>query len=498
MGKPTGFLEFDRDLPKKRDPKKRINDYNELYLEFGDEATKNQAARCMDCGIPFCHTGCPLGNIIPDFNDAVYQEDWSLAAEILLSTNNFPEFTGRICPAPCETSCVLGINKPPVAIEHIEKSIIEKAFSENLIKPVLPKVRTGKKVAVVGSGPAGLAAASQLNKAGHYVTVYERAERIGGLLRLGIPDFKLEKWTVDRRLKIMEEEGIRFVTNTNIGVNKPIQELMEKFDAVILCGGATMPRDLPIPGRDLKGINFAMDFLSQQNNRVSKSKNVLINHRGENTPEEIFATNKHVIVIGGGDTGSDCVGTSNRHKAKSVTQIELLSKPPNDRGENDPWPLWPMILRTSSSHEEGCDRNWSILTKEFIGDDDGNVKSLKIVNIKWDKDKNGKMGFVEVPNTEKEIPCELALLAIGFLHGETKGIRQELDLDLDERGNIKTTNYQTSIPKVFAAGDIRRGQSLVVWAISEGREAARAVDVYLMGDSKLEAKDNSLFELSKV
>ncbi len=498
MGKPTGFLEYNRELPKKKDPKERIKDYSEMYLEFSDEDTKKQAARCMDCGIPFCHTGCPLGNIIPEFNDAVYQEDWSLAAEILLSTNNFPEFTGRICPAPCEASCVLGINKPPVAIEHIEKSIIEKAFDLDLIKPVIPDTRTGKKVAVVGSGPAGLAAASQLNKAGHSVTVFERAERIGGLLRYGIPDFKLEKSIVERRTRIMEEEGIEFVTNTNIGVNKPIQELMDNFDAIVLCGGATMSRDLPIPGRDLKGIHFAMDFLSQQNNRVAKSKNVLINHKGESTPAEIMATDKHVVVIGGGDTGSDCVGTSNRHKAKSVTQLELLPKPPNQRGENDPWPNWPMILRTSTSHEEGCDRNWSILTKEFVGDEEGNVKFLKIVEIKWDKDKNGKMGFVEIPNTEKDLPCDLALLAIGFLHGETKSIRQELDLDLDERGNIKTNNYQTSLPKVFAAGDMRRGQSLVVWAISEGREAAREVDRYLMGESMLEAKDNSLFHLNGV
>ncbi len=498
MGKPTGFLEFDRDLPKKRDPKKRIEDYQEMYLEFGDEATKKQAARCMDCGVPFCHTGCPLGNIIPEFNDAVYNEDWSLAAEILLSTNNFPEFTGRICPAPCEASCVLGINKPPVAIEHIEKSIIEKAFKDGLVKPNIPEKRTGKKVAVVGSGPAGLAAASQLNKAGHLVTVFERAERIGGLLRYGIPDFKLEKTIVQRRVKLMEEEGIVFKTNTNIGGNMPIQELMDGFDAIVLCGGATTSRDLPIPGRNLNGIHYAMDFLSQQNNRVAKSEDVLLNHKGEKLPHEILATGKHVVVIGGGDTGSDCVGTSNRHKAASVTQFELLPKPSKERGENDPWPMWPMILRTSTSHEEGCDRNWSIQTKEFIGDEDGNVKSLKIVEIKWDKDKNGKMGFVEVPNTERDVPCDLALLAIGFLHGETKGIRQELDLDLDERGNIKTTNYQTNIPKVFAAGDMRRGQSLVVWAISEGREAARAVDIFLTGDSFLEAKDKSIFEVESV
>ena len=498
MGKPTGFLEFDRELPGKRETGERIHDYKELYVDFGDKKTKEQAARCMDCGVPFCHTGCPLGNIIPEFNDAVYNEDWGLAAEILFSTNNFPEFTGRICPAPCEASCVLGINKPPVAIEHIEKSIVEKAFELGLVKPGIPENRTGRKIAVIGSGPAGLACASQLNKAGHEVTVYERAPRIGGLLAIGIPDFKLEKWVVERRVKVMKEEGVKFVTNANVGVNVSLSRLMTENQAIVLCGGATFPRDLPMPGREFNGIHFAMDFLSQQNNRVAETDDVLINHKGEKLPEEISAKDKHVVVIGGGDTGSDCVGTSNRHGAKSVTQIELLPKPPNERGENDPWPKWPMVLRTSTSHEEGCDRNWSILTKEFVSDVNGNVTGLKIVDIQWGKDENGKMNFVEVKETEREIPCDLALLAIGFLHGETKGIRSEVELELDQRGNILTNNYQTSIDKVFAAGDMRRGQSLVVWAIAEGREAARSVDEYLMGSSNLEARDLSRFDLSKV
>ncbi|MDZ7605103.1 MAG: glutamate synthase subunit beta [Cyclobacteriaceae bacterium] len=484
MGKPTGFLEFDRELPGKRDPKSRINDYKELYIEFSDEKTVTQAARCMDCGVPFCHTGCPLGNIIPEFNDAVYQEDWGLALEILHSTNNFPEFTGRICPAPCESSCVLGINKPPVAIELIEKSIIEKAYSQGLVKPIIPPFRTGKQVAVVGSGPSGLAAAAQLNQAGHSVVVFEREDRIGGLLRYGIPDFKLEKTVIDRRLDLMKAEGITFETNVNIGVDVPFNRLVDEFDAVVLCGGSTKPRDLNIDGRNLNGIHFAMDFLRQQNKRVAE----------DDVPEAgaIMATGKHVIVIGGGDTGSDCVGTSNRHKAKSVTQIELLSKPSASRTEKDPWPNYPMILRTSTSHEEGADRHWSILTKEFVADGKGNVKGLKIVDIVWEIGYTGKPEMKEVAGTERELPCDLALLAIGFLHGETDKFRQKVNLELDSRGNIDTKDYQTNIENVFAAGDMRRGQSLVVWAIAEGREAARAVDKYLMKESYLLARDKSL------
>lgn len=489
MGKPTGFLEFDRELPGKRNPNKRINDYKELYLDFDDKKTNEQAARCMDCGVPFCHTGCPLGNIIPEFNDAVYNEDWELAVDILQSTNNFPEFTGRICPAPCESACVLGINKPPVAIEHIEKSIIEKAFDLDLIKPEIPKFRTGKKVAVVGSGPSGLAAAAQLNKAGHTVIVFERADRIGGLLRYGIPDFKLEKNIIDRRLEIMKAEGVTFKTKVNVGVDLPFYTLVNEVDAVILCGGSTKPRDLRIRGRNLKGVHFAMDFLTQQNKRGA----------GDTIPEDvsISAKGKHVIVIGGGDTGSDCVGTSNRHKAKSVTQIEFLAKPPIDRTENDPWPKYPMILKTSTSQEEGVDRQWSILTKELVSDADGNVKALRIVDIKWDIGYSGKPEFKEIQGTERDLPCDLTLLAIGFVHGETDIIREKTDIELDARGNINTNNYQTNIENVFAAGDMRRGQSLVVWAISEGREAAREVDMYLMKEeSVLEAKDDSLMNVN--
>jgi glutamate synthase (NADPH) small chain len=488
MGKPTGFLEFDRELPKKRDPKTRIHDYKELFLDFEDKKTNEQAARCMDCGIPFCHTGCPLGNIIPDFNDAVYHEDWEKAIDILQSTNNFPEFTGRICPAPCESSCVLGINKPPVAIEHIEKMIIEKAFSLGLVKPMVPEFRTGKKVAIVGSGPAGLAAASQLNKAGHSVIVFERADRIGGLLRYGIPDFKLDKKILDRRLQIMEAEGIAFKTGVNIGTDLPFYTLINEVDAVVLCGGSTIPRDVKIKGRELKGIHFAMDFLTQQNKRVA----------GDTISSDISisAKDKHVIVIGGGDTGSDCVGTSNRHGAKSVTQIELLSKPPKERPENNPWPNYAMVLKTSTSHEEGVDRQWSILTKEFISDKKGHVKSLRVVDIKWEIGYTGKPEFIEIEGTERDLPCDLALLAIGFLHGDTKIIKEKVDIDLDARGNISTKNYKTNIENVFAAGDMRRGQSLVVWAISEGREAAREVDKYLMGESLLEAKDKSFMDVN--
>ena len=442
----------------------------------------------MDCGIPFCHTGCPLGNIIPEFNDAVYHEDWEMAIDILLSTNNFPEFTGRICPAPCESSCVLGINKPPVAIEHIEKMIIEKAFNLGLVKPLIPQYRTGKKVAVVGSGPSGLATAAQLNKAGHSVTVYERADRIGGLLRYGIPDFKLDKEILDRRLELLRAEGIVFKTNVNIGTDLPINTLIDEVDAVVLCGGATVPRNLNIKGREFKGIHFAMDFLTQQNKRIA----------GDTVPEDvgISAKGKHVLVIGGGDTGSDCVGTSNRHGAKSVTQIELLSKPPLERTENDPWPKYAMVLKTSTSHEEGVERNWSILTKEFISDNKGNVKYLRVVDIKWDIGYTGKPEFIEIEGTERDLPCDLALLAIGFVHGETDKIRDKVNIELDTRGNINTSNYRTNIENVFAAGDMRRGQSLVVWAISEGREAAREVDKYLMGKSLLESKDESFLDVN--
>ena len=484
MAKPTGFLEFDRELPKKRDPKDRVNDYKEVEGGHDLKTTHTQAARCMDCGIPFCHHGCPLGNIIPEFNDAVYQHNWKLAYEILISTNNFPEFTGRICPAPCEASCVLGINKPAVAIEYIEKSIIETAFSNGYVKPRIPTTRTGKNVAIVGSGPSGLAAAAQLNFAGHSVTVFERSDEIGGLLRYGIPDFKLDKDIVKRRISLMEEEGVVFQTNANVGVNIPLSQLREEYDVILLCGGSTVPRDLPIPGRNLKGVHFAMDFLSQQNARVG-GKAI--------TKEEIFATDKNVLVIGGGDTGSDCVGTSNRHKAKSVSQIEIMPKPPKDRTETMPWPNWPMILRTSTSHEEGCERSWAVVTKEFIGDSNGNLTGIKLVEVEWKKAEPGKPPFVEIAGSEKIIPCELALLAMGFLHPQHQGLLEQLGVERDERGNVNAHKYQTSVEGVFTAGDMRRGQSLVVWAITEGREAAKAVDEYLCGGvSYLESKDMSM------
>lgn len=491
MGKPTGFLEFGRSLPSKQDAKERVKHYNEFIELSTEESINTQAARCMDCGVPFCHNGCPLGNIIPEFNDAVYEKQWEEAARILLSTNNFPEFTGRICPAPCEAACVLGINKPPVTIEEIEKTIIEVAFQKGIVKPRIPAKRTGKKVAVVGSGPSGLAAAAQLNQAGHAVTVFERADEIGGLLRYGIPDFKLEKWVIERRVKLMEEEGVTFRTNANVGENIKVKELLNDFDAIVLCGGSTIPRDVPIPGRNLKGVHFAMDFLTQQNRRVS-GKPIL--------GEEILATDKHVLVIGGGDTGADCVGTSNRHGAKSVTQIELLPMPPTERTIDMPWPNWPMILRTSTSHEEGCNRQWALFTKEFVGDSDGNLAGVKVAEMGWTTPEPGKMPkYQELPGTERVLPCDLAFLAIGFLHPQHAGMLNELGVEYDERGNVKCNDqYQTSVSKVFSAGDMRRGQSLVVWAISEGREAARNVDIYLMGESKLEAKDNSILELKSI
>ncbi|HRB69760.1 MAG TPA: glutamate synthase subunit beta, partial [Chitinophagales bacterium] len=486
---------FTRELPKYRSVEERLKDYKEIPTVFAEEKTNNQAARCMDCGVPFCHNGCPLGNIIPEFNDAVYNNDWKLAAEILLSTNNFPEYTGRICPAPCETACVLGINQPPVAIEHIEKSIIEKAFELNLIQPIKPNLRSGKNIAVVGSGPAGMAAAAQLNKAGHTVTVFERADRIGGLLRYGIPDFKLEKTVIDRRISLMKEEGIIFKTNTNVGIDIKIEELRNNFDAIILTGGSTVPRDLPIKGRNLNGIYPAMEFLSQQNKRVSEIATE-VDHRGVKYENgDILATDKNVLVIGGGDTGSDCVGTSNRHQAKSITQIELLGKPPLERAESTPWPNWPMMLRTSSSHEEGCERQWSILTKEFIGNEKEELIGLKIVEIEW-KTIDGKAQMVEVEGSERVLPCELVLLAMGFVHPQHDGLLKELNVELDERGNVKANNYKTNVDKVFTAGDIRRGQSLVVWAISEGRECAREVDTFLMGESQLEAKDKGVLQVN--
>lgn len=470
MGQKDGFLIFDRELPTERSPKERIGDYQEIYNEFPETKIRDQAARCMDCGVPFCHKGCPLGNNIPEFNDAVYQGDWQLAIEVLLETNNFPEFTGRICPAPCEGSCVLGINKPQVTIELIEKTIAEKAFELGYIKAEPPAVRSGRSVAVVGSGPAGLAAADELNKMGHQVTVFERDDRPGGLLRYGIPDFKLEKWVVDRRVDLMLEEGIEFRLNTNVGVDVNAVELLENYDALVLCGGSTVPRDLPITGRDGEGIYFAMDFLTRQNKVVS----------GDD-PEDVGLINargKHVMVIGGGDTGSDCVGTSNRHGAASVTQLELLPKPPESRAEKNPWPEWPMILRTSSSHEEGCEREWAVLTEEFVRDGKGKLKGLKLCNIEWKE-----TGFEKIPGTERELPCEMVLLAMGFIHPQWEGMLEQLELKADERNNVASTNYRAGEGKVFCAGDMRRGQSLVVWAIAEGRQAAGEVDKFLMSEA---------------
>ena len=502
MGKPTGFKEFTRELPGKKPVAERLKNYNEFIDRFSEQKLVNQASRCMNCGVPFCHShnGCPLGNLIPEFNDAVYRKSWREAYDILTSTNNFPEFTGRICPAPCESACVLGINQPAVTIEEIERHIIEIAFEKGFVQPRKPNIRTGKKIAVIGSGPAGMAAAAQLNYAGHLVTVFERDDAAGGLLRYGIPDFKLEKWVVDRRIEIMEQEGVEFRYNANVGVNISINDLLREYQAIVLAGGSTKPRDLPIPGNHLKGVYFAMQFLKQQNKRNAK-KDPLANASIESNilKEEIKATGKNVVVIGGGDTGSDCVGTSNRHGAASVTQFELMPKPPDDRTPFMPWPTYPLILKTSSSHEEGAERRWAIATKEFMGDDKGNLRALKIVDLEWKfSDDQRPSRFVEVAGTEREIPCELTLLAMGFVHPQHEGLLDEIEVEYDERGNVKASEraYQTNIPKVFTAGDMRRGQSLVVWAISEGRECARKVDEFLMGSSLLETKDASLVSLA--
>lgn len=483
MGKPTGFQEFNRELPAKTPVAERVKNYKEFVHSYTDEKLNQQSARCMNCGIPFCHSGCPLGNIIPEFNDAVYRKNWEEAYNILSSTNNFPEFTGRICPAPCESACVLGINKPPVAIEEIEKHIIEIAYSKNLVQPTAPLIKTGKKVAVVGSGPAGLAAAAQLAKAGHTVTVYERDDRAGGLLRYGIPDFKLEKWVVDRRIEVMEKDGIKFKYNVEVGKDISADELVRNSDAVIMAGGSTIPRNLNIPGRELKGVYFAMEFLKQQNKRVS---NIDV------AAEDILATGKDVIVIGGGDTGSDCVGTSNRQKARSIKQFEVMMQPPAQRTQHMPWPTYPMLLKTTSSHEEGAERHWGIETIEFLGDEDGNLRALKVIDVSWENDVMGRPVTKTIKEgSEREIPCQRVFLAMGFLNPQYEGMIESLGVELDGRKNVKAAEgaYRTNISKVFAAGDMRRGQSLVVWAISEGREAARKVDEFLMGHTILESKD---------
>ena len=490
MGKPTGFKEYTRELPSKLPVEDRKKNYTEFVSLLPEEKLNEQSARCMNCGVPFCHSGCPLGNIIPEFNDAVYNKEWKDAYEILISTNNFPEFTGRICPAPCEAACVLGINQPAVTIEEIEKHIIEIAFEKGFVKARKPNMRSGFKVAVIGSGPAGLAAAAQLNYAGHEVTVFERDPNPGGLLRFGIPDFKLEKTVVERRISLMEEEGVVFKCNANVGVNIRVNDIMRDFNAVVLAGGSTIPRDLQVPGRELNGVHYAMEFLKQQNKRVS---NLAIEE------VELLATGKNVVVIGGGDTGSDCVGTSNRHGANTITQFELLPKPPETRAPYMPWPTYPMLLKTTTSHEEGVSRVWEVATKAFIGDENGNLKALQIVDLEWTSSADGRPAkFTEKEGSVREIPCELALLAMGFLHPQATGMLDEMGIEIDERGNVKATEaaYQTNISKVFTAGDMRRGQSLVVWAISEGRECARRVDIFLTGSTLLESKDASLLAAS--
>ena len=470
MGKPTGFMEYRRELPTRRPVAERVNDWFEIYQPFPEEKVRLQGARCMDCGVPFCHTGCPLNNIIPDWNDFVYRDRWKDAIRQLHATNNFPEFTGRICPAPCEAACVLGINEPPVTIKNIERSIIDHAWVHGWIKPEPPRVRTGKRVAIVGSGPAGLAAAQQLARAGHDVTVFEKWDRIGGLLRYGIPDFKMEKWHIDRRIEQMTAEGVKFECNAHVGVKVPVEDLRRQFDAILLAGGAEAPRDLPVSGRELKGIHFAMEFLPQQNRVVA----------GDHVDNQILATGKHVIIIGGGDTGADCLGTSHRQKAKSITQFEIMPRPPEERAPQTPWPLWPLQLRQESSHEEGGVREWSVATTSFTGDANGNVKKLHGIRV------GPAPKFEAIPGTEFTIDAELVLLAMGFTGPVKNGLIEQLGCKLDLRGNVSTDdNYQTSVPGVFAAGDLRRGQSLVVWAIAEGRKAARGIDLALMGSSKL-------------
>ena len=466
MGKVTGFMEFPRELPMRRPVAERVNDWFEIYQGFSEEKVQTQGARCMDCGVPFCHTGCPVNNIIPDWNDLVYEGRWREAVRRLHATNNFPEFTGRICPAPCEAACVLGINQPPVAIKQIEKSIIERAFLEGWIHPEPPPRRSGKTVAVVGSGPAGLAAAQQLCRAGHTVTVFEKADRVGGLLRYGIPNFKLEKYVIDRRLEQMAAEGVEFVTGAHVGRNVAIDDLRNDFDAILLSGGAEQPRDLPLPGRELRGIHFAMEYLPQQNRR----------NLGDNVDEfeAILAGDKHVVIIGGGDTGADCLGTVHRQKAKSVTQFEIMPQPPAERAPQTPWPLWPLQLRVEGAHEEGGVRDWSVATTKFTGDPYGNVTQLHGVRV------GPAPKFEPMAGSEFTIEADLVLIAMGFLGPVRTGMIEQLGLKLDPRGNIATDpNYMSSLEGVFAAGDMRRGQSLVVWAIAEGRKAAAAVDRYL-------------------
>lgn len=476
MGKITGFKEFERKDETYKAVKERVGNYKEFTIPLSKNEITKQGSRCMDCGIPFCHSACPLGNLIPDFNDMVHRGEWKKASWILHTTNNFPEFTGRLCPAPCEQACVLGIIADPISIETIEKNIVEKAFSEGWIVAQQPHTRTGKKIAVIGSGPAGLAAAQQLNRAGHSVSVFERDDALGGLLRYGIPNFKLEKEIIDRRIAILKEEGIEFYTNVNVGINYSVEKLKE-FDAVVLCGGATQRRSLPTPGIETKGVVQAMDFLTQATKVVF----------GKEVKDQVLATAKNVIVIGGGDTGSDCVGTSNRQGAKSVTNFEIMPKPPEFRSPSTPWPFWPLQLKTSTSHKEGCDRNWLINTKEFISNEKGELTALKTIEVEWKIIPGQRPELIEIDGTEKVWPCDLALLALGFTGPETT-LSEQLGIKTDARSNYNAINYQTNVPHIFTAGDMRRGQSLIVWAISEGREAAKKVDEYLMGYSNLPSK----------
>jgi glutamate synthase (NADPH) small chain len=492
MPNPKGFLEYTRETPATRPVNNRLNDYKELYENFSEEKTQNQAERCMDCGVPFCHNGCPLGNIIPEFNESVREGNWREAYEILSSTNNFPEFTGRICPAPCESACVLGINQPAVAIEHIEKTIAEIAFERQFIQPPKKAVKTGKKIAIVGSGPAGLAAADQLNKAGHTVTVFEKSDKLGGLLQYGIPDFKLEKWVVERRISVMKSAGIEFVLNAHIGSESfPVKKLETGFDAIILAIGTTIPRDLALEGRHLNGIHYAMTYLEQSNRAVSGQK--------IEPDERIFTEGKNVVVIGGGDTGSDCIGTANRQNAAGIIQLDYHLKPSLQRDSTTPWPLYPKTFRTSSSQEEGCDRQFSVQTQRFVADETGkNLKGVEIVELAWKFDAQlGKNSFMEVPNSTKILPADFVFIAIGFKQPNTEGLAAELGLELTPRGTISSENFATSNPKVFTCGDAHIGQSLVVTAISEGRECARSVDFSLMGATLLPGKAHSFLAYEK-
>ena len=475
MGKVTGFLEIQREQPSRRKVEDRLHDWFEIYEPFPEEKQREQGARCMDCGVPFCHTGCPVNNLIPDWNDLVYNGRWEAAIRRLHATNNFPEFTGRICPAPCEAACVLGINQPAVSIKLIERSVVERAWEEGWIHPEPPEQNTGKRVAVVGSGPAGLAAAQQLRRAGHSVTVYEKADRIGGLLRYGIPNFKMEKHVIDRRIEQMRAEGVTFVTDAHVGVNVPVEALTGHYDAILLAGGSEQPRDLNIPGRELKGIHFAMEFLPQQNRRCEGDV--------VDPSIAIHAEGKRVLIIGGGDTGADCLGTSLRQHAKSVHQFEIMPKPPNERAASTPWPLWPLQLRTETSHEEGGIRDWSINSVQFTGDKNGNVSRLHAVRI------GPPPTFESIPGSELTPDVDLVLLAMGFVGPVRSGMIEKMGLELDNRGNVATHNgYMTSVDGIFAAGDMRRGQSLVVWAIAEGRKAAAAVDSYL--EAKAEPQEH--------